>query len=77
VRKFVSCDLAVLQHETVTRLSHTNDVVWGPNIGKVRTVDKVSQVACVGWRVRAGAFVEGNTGTADNVADGPQGDCSK
>ncbi len=75
MRKDMASNDAVSKHEEVACLSHTNNVVRGPNIGKVRAVDKVSQVACVSWRVRAGAFSEFNIGTADDMANGPRGGC--
>ena len=69
----VASDDWVLNHEAIACSSHTYSVVWSPHIAKMAAMNQVPEVACVCWRVRAGAFLCGHVGASNNAFDRPGG----
>ncbi len=41
----MTSDELILDDEAVARCSHTNNIVWGPNVRQMRAVNEVSKVS--------------------------------
>ena len=69
-------DNLILNDKAVTRGCHANNVVWGPNVRKMRAVNKVAKVPRIRWGSRSRLLVGRHCSASDDAVDGPGGGCN-